>query len=173
MGVAIVGHMANVTFKNEPTTTVGNLPVEGDQLPNLTLVGTDLSEINTSEFQGKRLVISTFPSVDTGTCAQTLRTFNEKAASLDNTVVLNASKDLPFAQARFCAAEGIENVEVGSAFRTSFGEELGVTLEGSPLKGLLTRAVIVTDTDHKVTYVQLVEEISEEPDYDAVIAALN
>ena len=100
--------MSNVTFKNEPTTTVGNLPQEGTQLPNLTLVGTDLTEINTSDFQGKRLVISTFPSVDTGTCAQALRTFNEKATEMDNTVVLNASKDLPFALGRFCAAEGID-----------------------------------------------------------------
>ncbi len=164
--------MSNVTFKNEPTTTVGNLPQEGTQLPNLTLVGTDLTEINTSDFQGKRLVISTFPSVDTGTCAQALRTFNEKATEMDNTVVLNASKDLPFALGRFCAAEGIDNVVAGSAFRTQFGEELGVTLEGSPLKGLLTRAVIVTDEEHKVTYVQLVEEITEEPDYDAVLEAL-
>lgn len=162
--------MANVTFKNEPVTTVGELPAVGDKLPAFSFVGSDLSDVTAEDFAGKRLVISLFPSVDTGTCAQALRTFNEKAASLDNTVVLSVSKDLPFAQARFCAAEGIENVFNASAFRAE--EDFGLTLADSPLKGLLSRAVIVTDEDHKVVYTELVGEIADEPNYDAALEAL-
>lgn len=164
--------MADVTFQNNPTTTNGQLPELGQALPEFTLVGTDLSEVSNDDFAGKRLVVSFFPSVDTGVCAKALRTFNEKAADLDNTVVLSVSRDLPFAQARFCAAEGIENVVSASDFRSDFGDKLGVVLQGSPLKGLLARGVVVTDSEHKVTYAQLVDEIGDEPDYDAALNAL-
>lgn len=164
--------MANVTFKNEPTTTVGELPAVGEALPAFSLVGSDLSEVTNEDFTGKRLVISFFPSLDTGVCATQTRTFNEKAAGLDNTAVLSVSKDLPFAQARFCETEGIENLTVGSAFRSTFGEDFGVALAGSPLQGLLARGVIVTDADHKVVYAELVNEITEEPNYDEALAAL-
>ncbi|WP_165242189.1 thiol peroxidase [Corynebacterium lizhenjunii] len=165
--------MATVTFHNDPVETVGTLPAVGEQLPTFDLVGTDLGAVSAADFAGKRLVVSIFPSVDTGTCAAAMRTFNEEAAGLDNTVVLCVSKDLPFAQSRFCAAEGIENVVSASAFRSTFGEDFGVTLQGSPLQGLLARAIVVTDAEHKVVYTQLVDEVTEEPDYAASIAALN
>ncbi|MEX3505956.1 MULTISPECIES: thiol peroxidase [unclassified Corynebacterium] len=164
--------MANVNFDGNATTTTGELPAVGEQIPDFTLVGTDLKEITAQDFAGKRLVISIFPSLDTDVCAAQLRNFNEKAAGLDNTVVLSVSRDLPFAQARFCSTEGIENVVSGSDFRTDFGEKFGVALEGSPLKDLLSRSVVVTDADHKVVYTELVDEITTEPDYDAALAAL-
>jgi len=164
--------MANVTFKNESTTTAGELPAVSDQLPDFTLVGTDLGELTPADFAGKRVVLNIFPSLDTGVCAKSVREFNERATSLDNTVVLGVSQDLPFAHGRFCSAEGIENVTTGSAFRSSFGEDYGLTLQGSPLQGLLARAVIVADENGKVVYTQLVDEITDEPDYDAAVNAL-
>ncbi len=118
------------------------------------------------------MVLNIFPSIDTGTCAKSVRRFNELAAGLDNTVVVSVSKDLPFAQERFCANEGIENVVSTSAFRSSFGEDYGVTIQDGALAGLLSRAVVVIDPDGKVTYTQLVPEITTEPDYDDVLAAL-
>ena len=165
--------MANVTFKNESTSTSGELPAVGDQLPDFTLVGTDLGELTPADFSGKRVVLNIFPSLDTGVCAKSVREFNERATSLDNTVVLGVSQDLPFAHCRFCSAEGIENVTTGSAFRSSFGEDYGLTLQGSPLQGLLARAVIVADENGKVVYTQLVDEITDEPDYDAAVNALS
>ncbi|QRP98694.1 thiol peroxidase [Corynebacterium sp. FDAARGOS 1242] len=164
--------MTTVNFKNEPTQTNGALPKVGEPLPDFTLVGTDLEEVSKADFAGKRLVVSCFPSLDTGVCAAQLRTFNEKAAGLDNTVVLSVSRDLPFAQERFCAAEGIENVVSASDFRSDFADKLGLVLEGSPLKGLFARAVIVTDEEHNVVYTELVPEVTTEPDYDAALAAL-
>ncbi|MDO5031759.1 thiol peroxidase [Corynebacterium sp.] len=164
--------MATTKFQGNHVETAGELPAVGSELPDFTLVGTDLEEVTKADFAGKRLVISLFPSVDTGVCAQQLRSFNEKAAGLENTVVLSVSRDLPFAQERFCAAEGIDNVVSASDFRTDFGEKLGLTLQGSPLKGLLARAVIVTDADHKVVYTELVPEVGTEPDYEAALAAL-
>ncbi|MHA2789095.1 thiol peroxidase [Corynebacterium sp. S7] len=166
--------MANVTFKNEPATTIGELPAVGDQLPAFDLVGTDLASVTDSAFDGKRLILNIFPSLDTGTCAASVREFNKRATDLDeDTTVLCISKDLPFAHERFCTSNGIENVVNASAFRSSFGEDYGVTLLDSPLQGLLSRSVIVTDENHKVIYTQLVGEISEEPDYDSALAALN
>lgn len=165
--------MANVTFKNESTTTSGELPAVGDQLPDFTLVGTDLSELTPANYAGKRVVLNIFPSLDTGVCAASVREFNKRATSLDNTVVLGVSEDLPFAHDRFCSAEGIDNVTTGSAFRSSFGEDYGLTLQGSPLQGLLARAVVVADENGKVVYTQLVDEITDEPDYDAAVNALS
>jgi thiol peroxidase len=164
--------MASITFKNHPVTTVGELPAKGSTLPAFELVGQDLGAVSSADLAGKRVVLNIFPSVDTGTCAMSVRTFNEVAAGLENTVVVCVSKDLPFAQARFCGAEGIENVVTGSAFRSSFGEDFGVTMADGPLAGLLSRAVVVTDAEGTVLYTEQVGEVSEEPDYDAARAAL-
>ena len=164
--------MAEITFKNSPVTTVGELPVQGADLPAFDLVGQDLSPVTSADLAGKRIVLNIFPSLDTGTCAMSVRRFNEIAAGLENTVVVCVSKDLPFAQARFCGAEGIENVVVASAFRSSFGEDYGVTMNDGPLAGLLSRSVVVTDENGEVTYTEQVAEVTEEPDYEAAQAAL-
>lgn len=164
--------MANITFKSDPVTTTGELPAVGQQAPDFDLVGTDLDAVTPDQFAGKRVVLNIFPSLDTGVCATSVRTFNKLATGLDNTVVVSVSKDLPFAQDRFCANEGIENVVSTSAFRSSFGEDYGVTMTDGPLAGLLARSVVVLDTDGKVIYTELVPEITTEPNYDAAIEAL-
>lgn len=164
--------MATTNFQQDPVQTSGELPAVGDTLPDFTLVGTDLAEFSAADFSGKRIVLNVFPSVDTGVCAASVRRFNELAAGLENTAVICASHDLPMALGRFCGAEGLENVISGSGFRTSFGEDYGLVLKGSPLKGLLARAVIVVDEAGKVAHVELVDEITTEPDYDAALAAL-
>lgn len=164
--------MADITFQGNPITTVGNLPEKGAQAPAFTLVGTDLSDVELKNFAGKQLVINIFPSIDTGVCQASVRAFNEKAGGRDNTAVLNVSKDLPFAQERFCAAEGIDNVVSASAFRSSFGEDYGVTMTAGPLEGLLSRAVVVVDADGSVVYTEQVPEIGQEPDYEAALGAL-
>lgn len=164
--------MAETKFQGNTVTTNADLPTEGSKAPEFTVVGSDLSNITAADFAGKKIVLNIFPSIDTGVCAQSVRTFNEKASKLDNTVVLCVSKDLPFAHERFCAAEGIENVVTGSAFRSSFGEDFGVLQTSGPMQGLLARAVIVLNEQGEVTYTQLVPEITEEPDYDAALAAI-
>ena len=164
--------MADITFQGNPITTVGNLPEKGAQAPAFTLVGTDLSDVTLKDFAGKQLVINIFPSIDTGVCQASVRAFNEKAGGRGNTAVLNVSKDLPFAQERFCAAEGIDNVVSASAFRSSFGEDYGVTMTAGPLEGLLSRAVVVVDTEGSVVYTEQVPEIGQEPDYEAALGAL-
>ncbi|WCC80462.1 thiol peroxidase [Cutibacterium equinum] len=163
--------MATTALKGQTVNTVADLPQVGSDLPPFTLVKPDLSELTSDELKGKKLVLNIFPSIDTGVCATSVRTFNEKAAGLDDTIVLCVSRDLPFAQARFCGAEGIENVVVASAFRSHFGKDLGVTLADSPMQHLLARAVIVADAEGRVTYTQLVDEITTEPDYDAALEA--
>lgn len=167
-----LGAMANISFRNEPTTTSGELPAVGSALPSFELVGGDMNTLTDADFAGKRIVLNIFPSVDTGVCAQSVRRFNELAAGAENTVVLCVSKDLPFAQQRFCGAEGIDNVVTASAFRSTFGEDFGVIMEGSPIKGLLARSVVVTDADHNIVYTQLADDIANEPDYEAAKAAL-
>lgn len=164
--------MANITLKGNPITTVGDLPAVGSQAPVFTLVQGDLSELNLSDLAGKRVVLNIFPSVDTPTCAMSVRTFNEKVASLENTVVVCVSADLPFAMTRFCGAEGIANVKLGSTFRSSFGDDYGVAFETGPLKGLLSRAVVVIDETGKVAYTEQVAEVASEPDYEAALAVL-
>jgi len=164
--------MATTAFKGNPVHTVGELPTVGSQAPGYRLVGAGLSDLTETDQAGKRVVLNIFPSVDTGICAESVRRFNAVAGDLDNTVVLNVSADLPFAQARFCGAEGIDNVVVGSAFRSDFGQTYGVTMADGPMAGLLARSVIVVDADRTVKYVQLVDEITTEPDYDAALAAL-
>lgn len=168
-----LGGMADISYRNEPTTTSGELPEVGSALPPFELVGGDMQTLTDADFIGKRIVLNIFPSVDTGVCAQSVRRFNEMAAGFDNTVVLCVSKDLPFAQQRFCGAEGIENVVSASAFRSTFGEDYGVVMEGSAIKGLLARSVVVTDPEHNIVHTQLVSEIAEEPDYEAAKAALS
>lgn len=164
--------MADTAFSGTPAHTVGDLPAVGDPAPAFTTVDVDLNDVSLADFAGKRVVLNIFPSVDTGVCAASEREFNKRAAGLDNTVVVSVSKDLPFALGRFCAAEGIANVTATSAFRSSFSEDYGVRLLDSPLAGVLARAVVVIDTDGTVLYSQLVPEITTEPDYDAVLAAL-
>lgn len=165
--------MAQVTFQGNPVHTVASLPAVGEKLPSFTVVGTDLAEFSASDLGGKRVVLNIFPSVDTGVCAQQLRSFNKKAAELSNTAVIGVSADLPFAQARFCGAEGIENVKTYSSFRSQFGKDLGVELVDGPLEGLLARAVVVTDEQGTVIHSELVSEIGEEPDYEAALKALD
>lgn len=165
--------MATTSFKNTPAHTVSELPVVGETAPAFELVGTDLQPFSLADYAGKTVVLNIFPSVDTGVCAASVRQFNERAASLDNTVVICVSQDLPFAHARFCGAEGIENVVMGSAFRSSFGDDYGVRLAESPMAGLLARTVIVIGSDGKVASTQLVPEITEEPNYDDALSGLN
>lgn len=164
--------MADITFKDSPVTTIGELPAVGSKAPSFDLVGSDLSPVTLADFAGKKIVLNIFPSLDTGVCAQSVRTFNEKATGLEGTVVLNVSMDLPFAQARFCGAESIENAIVASGFRSSFGSDYGVTFTSGPLEGLFSRSVVVIDGDGTVAYTQQVAETTNEPDYDAALAAL-
>lgn len=144
----------------------------GSPAPSFTLTGSDLSAVNSEQFRDKPVLLNIFPSIDTPVCANSVRTFNERAAG-SGVSVLCVSKDLPFAQQRFCGAEGIENVQAASAFRDSFGEDYGVTMADGPLAGLLARAVVVIGADGKVTYQELVPEIGSEPNYDAALAALS
>ncbi len=163
--------MANTALGGDPAHTVGELPRVGDKVPDFTLVDADLKEFRLSDLPGRK-VLSIFPSIGTGVCQAGLRRFNEIAAGLEDTTVLNISMDLPFAVKEFCAAEGIEGVKVGSAFRSTFGDDYGVRLLDSKFEGLLARSVVVVDTDGSVLHSQLVPEISEEPDYDAAVSAL-
>ncbi|HIW29268.1 MAG TPA: thiol peroxidase [Candidatus Luteococcus avicola] len=165
--------MATTALKGTPIETSGDLPEVGAAAPAFTLVGKDLSDVTSDQFAGTRVVLNIFPSIDTGTCAMSVRTFNERAAGLENATVVCVSKDLPFAQARFCGAEGIENVVVGSDFRGTFGDDFGVIQTAGPLRGLLARAVVVLDEQGNVLHSQLVPEISTEPDYDAALAVLS
>ena len=164
--------MATITFAGDQVTTSGELPAVGAQAPDFTVVGADLKDITLGDFAGKRLVINIFPSIDTGVCAMSVRQFNQRAAGLDNAAVLCVSRDLPFALTRFCGAEGIDDVVVGSDFRHGFGDTYGVVQTTGPVAGLLARAVVVVDTDGKVLYTEQVPEITQEPNYDAAIAAL-
>lgn len=165
--------MASVTLGGNPVHTNGDLPAVGSTAPAFSLVGNDLSEVRLADHAGKNVVLSIFPSIDTATCATSVRTFNEKAASLEDTVVLNVSADLPFAQSRFCGAEGIENVATASTFRSSqFAEEYGVKLIDGPLQGLCARAIVVVGTDGNVKYTELVPEIAQEPDYEAALSSI-
>ena len=164
--------MAEVTLGGNPVHTSGDLPEVGSTAPSFTLTGSDLGDVAASAFEGKNLVLNIFPSVDTPTCATSVRTFNERAAGLDNTAVVCVSADLPFALGRFCGAEGIENVSATSSFRSSFGDDFGVNLTDGPLAGVLARAVVVVGADGTVKHTELVSEIANEPDYDAALGAL-
>ncbi|RVU33394.1 thiol peroxidase [Rheinheimera riviphila] len=165
--------MATVTLKGNPITTLADLPAVGSKAPDFTLTGAGLADVKLADFAGKRLVLNIFPSVDTPTCATSVRKFNQVLSSLNNTAVLNISADLPFAQARFCGAEGLENVLNGSSFRSTFGKDYGVVFATGPLTGLLSRAVVVLDEQGKVLYTEQVAETADEPSYEAAVAALN
>ena len=165
--------MAEITLRGNPINTSGDLPAVGSAAPAFSLTGGDLGAVTSDGLAGGRVVLNIFPSVDTPTCAQSVRAFNERAASLDNTTVVCVSADLPFAAGRFCAAEGIENVSTGSTFRNAeFLDDYGVGLVDGPLTGLCARAVVVIGADGTVLHSELVPEIADEPDYDAALAAL-
>jgi thiol peroxidase len=165
--------MAQITLKGNPIHTSGDLPKAGGAAPAYTLVRTDLSEISGKDLAGKRVVLNIFPSIDTPTCAASVRKFNARANEKPNTTVLCISADLPFAQKRFCGAEGLDNVVPVSTFRAAdFGQAYGVTLVDGPLKGLLARAVVVVDEAGKVVHTELVPEIAQEPDYNAALEKL-
>ena len=165
--------MSNVTLRGQNTEVKGNLPSLGTKAMDFSLVGEGLDNLSLASFQGKRKVLNIFPSVDTPTCASSVRKFNVEASSLSNTVVLNISQDLPFAQKRFCAAEGLKNVVNLSTFRDqSFLLQYGVLLASGPLSGLCARAVIILDESDKVIHVELVSEIADEPNYSAAISVL-
>lgn len=165
--------MAKITLKGNPVNTIGNLPEVGTMAPAFTLVKDDLSIKSLSDYKGQKVVLNIFPSLDTGTCAASVRRFNTEASKLENTVVLCISKDLPFAQARFCGAEGLEDVHNLSDFRYGqFGKDYGVEIIDGPLAGLESRAVVVLDEGGTVVYTQQVPEIVDEPDYEAALAAL-
>lgn len=165
--------MTTTKFKGSPVQIDGEFIRAGAQAPDFELVKTDLSTLSLGDLEGKRVVLNIFPSLDTGVCATSVRKFNKLAAALPGTVVVAVSKDLPFAHARFCTTEGIENVVPASDFRaTGFGKAYGVLMADGPLAGLLARAVVVIDKAGKVVYTQLVPEITEEPDYDAAVEAV-
>ena len=165
--------MATVTLKGNAVKIVGDLPKVGAKAPDFTLVKTDLSTTTLKDYAGKTVILNIFPSVDTATCATSVRQFNAKAAKLPNAVVLCVSKDLPFAFSRFCGAEGLTNVVTGSDFRDpDFGRRYGLTMSDGPIAGLLARAVVVVGGDGTVKYTQLVGEIANEPDYDKALAAI-
>lgn len=162
----------SITLHGQTIHTVGKLPAVGTQLNDFTLTDTTLSEKSLADFKGKYVIMNIFPSVNTGVCAKSVREFNKDAAALNNTVVLCISKDLPFAQKAFCGAEGIDNVVMLSDFRNDFGHTYGVLIADGPMKGLLSRAVIVANPEGKIVYEQQVPEIGQEPDYSGALAAV-
>ncbi len=165
--------MASITLHGTKVNTIGNLPEINSVAPDFSLVDTDLATKSLKDFAGKNLILNIFPSVDTGVCAASVRAFNEKAAALDNTEVLCISKDLPFAQKRFCGAEGIENVTNLSDFREGqFGQDYSLTITDGAMKGLHSRAIVVINPEGIITYTEQVSEIGDEPNYEAAIAAL-
>ena len=164
--------MAQITLKGNAVQTIGDLPENGLTVKDFALVNDKLEEKVLSDYDGKKKIFNIFPSIDTGICAASARKFNENAGDLENTVVINVSKDLPFALGRFCAAEGLDHVETLSDFRGSFGDDFGVTITDGPMKGLLSRAVIVTDENNHIIYSEQVPEITTEPDYDSALNAV-
>lgn len=166
--------MAHVTLGGTPSNTSGDLPAVGSQAPDFNFVKIDLSESSLSAYKGKKVILNIFPSVDTDTCATSVRKFNQKAASLDNTAILCISADLPFAQKRFCGAEGIASVEAVSVFKkgNDFGAAYGIGLVDGPFNGLLSRGIVVLDENGVVKHTELVPEVADEPNYDAALAAL-
>ncbi|MES2557216.1 MAG: thiol peroxidase [Bacteroidota bacterium] len=165
--------MASVALRGNPLHTNGDLPVAGTTAPDFNLVQTDLSVVSLSDFHDTRLILNIFPSIDTSTCATSVRQFNQLASKLENTKVLCISRDLPFAQKRFCGAEGLENVLTLSDFDNgAFGKDYGLELIDGKMKGLHARAVIVLDESHTITHVELVPDIKDEPNYDAALAVL-
>lgn len=165
--------MATITLKGNEIHTLGSLPAKGTKAPDFNLTRNDLSNATLSDYVGHKVVLNIFPSVDTGTCAASVRQFNQEAAELENTKILCISKDLPFAQARFCGAEGIDKVETLSDFRYgNFGQSYNVAFSDGPLEGLLSRAIVVLDENGMVRYSEQVPETVDEPNYKAALEAL-
>jgi len=165
--------MAKITFKGSPINTAGSLPKVGSAAPDFRVIKTDITPMSLSEFKGKKVVLNIFPSLDTPVCAASVRRFNVEATKLANTVVLCISKDLPFAQKRFCAAEGLDSVIPGSEYRDSnFSDAYGVRIVDGPLEGLFSRAIVIVNEKGMVAYTEQVPEIAQEPDYDKALAAL-
>ena len=166
------GRAATVTLGGNHVSLVGTMPKVGTKAPSFRFTANDLREVSNADLRGKRVILNIFPSIDTNTCATSTRTFNQLASSLKNTEVWCVSADLPFAQNRFCGAEGLTNVKTASTFRSDFGKTFGLTLAGSVLQGVLARAVIVLDEKGAITHTELVGEIANEPNYQAAIRAL-
>jgi len=165
--------MARITLKGNPISTIGELPTVGTWAPDFTLTGNNLEDVSLANYEGQKIVLNIVPSLDTGICAASAHRFNREAAELDGTVILTVSCDLPFAQSRFCQANGIENVVSLSQLRSrEFGKAYGVEIVDGPMAGLLSRAVVVIGTDGKVIYTEQVPEIVQEPNYGAVLAVL-
>jgi len=165
--------MASITLQGNTINTIGELPKIGEKAPDFELINSDLSVKKLSDYSGSRLVLNIFPSIDTGICAASVRAFNKEASALENTKVLCISKDLPFAQARFCGAEGLENVVNHSDFRTgNFGKDYGLQITDGPLEGLHSRAVVVINETGEVVYTEQVPEIAQEPDYASALKSL-
>lgn len=166
--------MAQITLQGNPLHTIGELPSVGSKAPNFSLSAADLSVKTLQDFQGKKVVLNIFPSIDTPTCANSVRAFNKQAASLDNSVVLCISRDLPFAQSRFCGAEGIDNVITLSDFATGeFGKDYQLEITDGPLAHLHSRAIVVIDENGTVAHTEQVDEIADEPNYEAALAHLS
>ncbi|MFL0114695.1 thiol peroxidase [Tenacibaculum maritimum] len=165
--------MATITLQGNPIETNGNLPKTGEKAPDFSLAAIDLSRKSLADFEGKNLILNIFPSVDTGTCAASVKNFNKEAASLENTTILCISRDLPFAQSRFCGAEGIENVIMLSDYATGeFGKNYGLKITSGPLTGLHSRAIVIINTAGNVIYTEQVTETVNEPNYEAALKAL-
>jgi thiol peroxidase len=164
--------MATITLKGNQIHTSGTLPAKGSKAPAFKLVRNDLSEVTLDTYAGKKKVLNIFPSIDTATCAMSVRKFNQEAAQMPNTAVLNISVDLPFAQKRFCGAEGISNAESLSTFRSSFANDYGLTIMDGPLAGLCSRAVVVLNEKNDVIYTEQVPEIGQEPNYTGALQAI-
>lgn len=164
--------MATITLKGNQIHTSGTLPAKGSKAPAFKLVRNDLSEVTLDTYAGKKKVLNIFPSIDTATCAMSVRKFNQEAAQMPNTAVLNISADLPFAQKRFCGAEGINNAESLSTFRSSFANDYGLTIADGPLAGLCSRAVVVLNEKNDVIYTEQVPEIGQEPNYTGALQAI-
>ena len=164
--------MATISFQGKPIKTSGELPAVGTVAPDFLLVSGQLKDVSLANYAGKRKVLSIVPSLDTPTCAASTRIFNQKANQMDNTVVLVISADLPFAQGRFCESEGLKDVESLSSFRSNFAEDYGVKIIDTILAGLTTRAIVVLDEKDQVIYTELVADVANEPDYDAVLTVL-
>ena len=165
--------MSKITLGGTPCNTIGNLPEIGSTAKNFSLAKNDLSALNLSDLKGSRVILNIFPSIDTAVCAASVRAFNEKASALENTKVVCVSRDLPFAQKRFCGAEGIENVMTVSDFATGeFGKNYGLEITDGPFQNLHARAIVVLDENGLVKHTELVSEVANEPNYEAAIAAL-
>lgn len=165
--------MTKITLQGKPIKTVGKLPKLGKKAKSFKMIANDLSKVKLKDFKGQRLLLNIFPSLDTGTCAKSVREFNKRASELSNTKVLCISRDLPFAQARFCGAEGLENVITLSDFnKGKFGKKYGLTIKTGPLKNLFSRVVIILDENHKIIYTEQVPEIVDEPNYEKALEVL-